>query len=402
MQNNIFSVRKKALVRILGREESLFSQDLQNNLTQLKSLIAGQRILVVGAAGSIGASFVKQVAAFAPAALHLVDINENGLVETVRDLRSSLTPTPPDFLTVTADFGSEEFLRFAVENGPYDTLANFSALKHVRAERDVYSLLRMIEVNVLALDRCLAQAQRLGLKHVFSVSTDKCVRPANLMGASKNLMEKVLFSWPGKFTATSARFANVAFSAGSLLEGFENRLSKNQPFSAPNDVRRYFVSHEEVAQLCLFACFLGKDRQVFFPRLTANEHLSSFPEIAEAILDVYNIKPLLCASDDDARKQFPPPDGYWPCHFSPSDTSGEKSVEEFYRATDKLNFDDFHSVGFVNEAVTPRESIESFASAIAALRAKSKWEKDDIVKAIKSAVPELDHIERGRNLDQKM
>lgn len=402
LQNNIFSVRKKALVRILGRKESIFAKDMEAYKSRLMSVIPGSRILVVGAAGSIGAAFVKQVADFFPSALHLVDINENGLVETVRDLRSSTLPTPKDFLTVTVDFGSEEFLRFAKENGPYDTLANFSALKHVRAERDVFSLLRMIDVNVLALDRCLARSQELGFKRVFSVSTDKCVRPANLMGASKNLMEKALFSWPGKFTATSARFANVAFSAGSLLEGFENRLAKNQPFSAPNDVRRYFVSHEEVAQLCLFACFLGEDRQVFFPKLTAKEHLSTFPEIAEAILAVYNLKPLLCASEEEARARLPNSEGYWPCHFSPSDTSGEKSVEEFYRSDDKINLDDFHSVGLVRESVTPRETIRSFAKEIMTLRSKPQWLKDEIVEAIKKAVPELDHIERGRNLDQKM
>ncbi|MBM3566841.1 MAG: NAD-dependent epimerase/dehydratase family protein, partial [Alphaproteobacteria bacterium] len=263
-----FDSRDPLLARILGRSRSLFADDVAANAAFLKAAINGARILVIGAAGSIGAAFVKQLAAFNPASLHLVDIDENDLVELVRDLRSSPLNLPPDFRTVTADFAGPEFLRYARENAPYDVLANFSALKHVRAERDVYSLARMIEVNVAALDRCLGQSDGLGFKRVFSVSTDKCVRPANLMGASKNLMEKVLFSRGGSFIATSARFANVAFSAGSLLEGFERRLAKGQPIAGPSDVKRYFISHEEAAQLCLLACFLGEDRQVFFPKLS--------------------------------------------------------------------------------------------------------------------------------------
>lgn len=393
--------RDPLLARLLGRARSLLAEDIAAHDARLRAAVAAKRLLIVGAAGSIGSAFAKAVAPYGPAAIHLVDIDENGLVEVVRDLRSSTHPLPADFRTVTADFAGEEFPRFAAEGGPYDVFANFSALKHVRAERDVYSLMRMIEVNVAALDRCLANARTFGFARVFSVSTDKSVRPANLMGATKNLMEKVLFSRPGAFVATSARFANVAFSAGSLLEGFENRLAKGQPLAAPSDVRRYFISHEEAAQLCLLACFLGEDRQVFFPKLSASEHLIGFPEIAAALLAERGLKPLPCASEDEARSKAPPP-GYWPCHFAPSDTSGEKAEEEFHRRDDVLDLDSFRAAGIAREVVTPRRTIESFLAAIAAVRAGSSWRKDDAVAAIRAAAPELDHIERDRNLDQRM
>lgn len=394
--------RDPLLARILGRSRSLFADDIDANAARLKTAIAGERILVVGAAGSIGAAFVKQIAPYAPAALHLVDIDENGLVEVVRDLRSSPQPLPADFRTVTADFSGPEFARFAADRAPHRIFANFSALKHVRAERDVYSLSRMIEINVAALDRCLARAGEFGLKRVFSVSTDKCVRPANLMGASKNLMEKVLFSRDGAFVATSARFANVAFSAGSLLEGFENRLAKGQPLSAPNDVKRYFISHEEAAQLCLLACFLGQDRQVFFPKLSESRDLLGFPDIAAAVLAERGLKPLVCESEDKARSAAPVPAGHWPCYFAPSDTSGEKPVEEFFRNDDVLDLDSFHAAGIAREQPTPRRTIEAFHAAIDTIRTRSAWTREDFVTAIAAAVPELTHIDRPRDLDQKM
>jgi FlaA1/EpsC-like NDP-sugar epimerase len=392
--------RKALLARILGRGQSLFATDMVAHADRLQTAVAGKRLLIVGAAGSIGAAFVKEIVARAPGSLHLVDIDENGLVELVRDLRSSITPVPADFRTITADFGAEEFGRFAADHAPYDVFANFSALKHVRAERDVYSLLRMIEVNVAALDRCLARAGEFGFKRVFSVSTDKCVRPANLMGATKNLMEKVLFSRPGAFVAASARFANVAFSAGSLLEGFENRLAKGQPLSAPDDVRRYFITHEEAAQLCLLACFLGGDRDVFFPKLDGG-HLIGFPAIAGALLAERGLEPMPCASAEEARRVTPPP-GRWPCHFAPSDTSGEKPEEEFHRRDDTLDLDSFAAAGIVREGAASRRTIESFLAAIEAIRAAPTWRKEAVVAALRGAVPELAHIERGRDLDRKM
>ena len=396
-----FDTRDPLLSRVLGRTRALFADDVVANRARLASAIAGRRLLVVGAAGSIGSAFVREVAAYGAGALHLVDIDENGLVELVRDLRSAPRRLPEDFRTIIADLAGIEFARFVADHAPYDVFANFSALKHVRAERDVYSLLRMIEVNVAALDRSLAHAGDYGFKRVFSVSTDKSVRPANLMGASKNLMEKVLFSRPGTFAATSTRFANVAFSAGSLLEGFESRLAKGQPLSAPNDVRRYFISHEEAAQLCLLACFLGQDREVFFPKLTAGDHLIGFPDIAALLLAERGLEPFSCASEEDARRLAPPP-GRWPCHFAPSDTSGEKPEEEFFRHDDVLDLETFGAIGIVREQIASRQTIDSFLAAIQTIRAESVWRKERVVAAICEAVPELDHVERGHDLDQKM
>ena len=396
-----FDTRDPLLARVLGRTRALFADDVAANRTRLEGAIAGRRLLVVGAAGSIGSAFVREVVAYAPAALHLVDIAENGLVELVRDLRSAPNAPPDDFRTITADFAGAEFDRLAADHAPYNVFANFSALKHVRAERDVYSLLRMIEINVAALDRCLARAGDYGFKRVFSVSTDKSVRPANLMGASKNLMEKVLFSRPGAFAATSARFANVAFSAGSLLEGFENRLAKGQPLSAPNDVRRYFISHQEAAQLCLLACFLGQDREIFFPKLSTDDHLIAFPDIAALLLAERGFEPLMCASEEEARRLVPPP-GRWPCHFAPSNTSGEKPEEEFFRPDDVLDLKSFSAAGVVRERIASRQTIDAFLASIRAIQTEPAWRKESVVEAICRAVPELNHIERGHNLDQRM
>lgn len=393
--------RDPLLSRILGRSASLFGRDVEIHGSRIREAIKGRRLLLVGAAGSIGSAFVKAVIPYEPGAIHLVDLNENALVEVVRHLRSSNVALPADFQTATVDFIGNEFARFASANGPYDVFANFSALKHVRTERDVFSLLRMIEVNVAALDRCLATASSYGFSRVFSVSTDKSVRPANLMGATKNLMEKVLFSRPGAFVATSARFANVAFSAGSLLEGFESRLMMGQPLAAPSDIRRYFISHEEAAHLCLLACFLGEDRDVFFPKLDTALPLISFTDIAAALLDARGLKPLLCASEEDARRTVPPP-GYWPCHFSGSDTSGEKPSEEFFRHDDSLDLETFGAAGVVREPVAPRHRVDAFLAAIEEIRAGDIWRKEDAVAVIREAVPEMEHIERGRNLDQRM
>ena len=390
------------LARILGRSRSLFADDMSAEAGRLADAIAGRRRVVAGAAGSIGSAFVRQVARFRPAALHLVDIDENGLVELVRDLRSSPVPLPADFLTVSVDYGRPEFARFSVDHAPYDAFVNFAAMKHVRAERDVYSLLRMIDVNVESLKRCLDLAPRLGLSRVFSVSTDKSVRPANLMGATKNLMERLLFRRDLGPTATSARFANVAFSAGSLLEGFESRLSKGQPLSAPTDVRRYFITDGEAGELCLLACFLGESRQVLFPKLDAARHLVGLADVAVQLLQHHGYEPQLCASEREAIEAGGPSGRRWPCYFAPSDTTGEKMVEEFFRPSDVVDATRFRAAGVTREMPTDPAILDAFFAEIGRLRASWTWRKSDVVAAIHAAGPELEHDERGRNLDQKM
>lgn len=384
--------------RIVGRAQSLFAADLARHRDEIAQAVAGSRVLVVGAAGSIGAAFVRQLVPFRPEALHLVDINENALVEVVRDLRASGAPVPDDFATFSVDFSGLEFARLAAALGPYDHFLNFSALKHVRAERDAYSLMRMIDVNVRALRDALVLLR--GTPRLFSVSTDKSVRPANLMGATKNLMEQVLFSVEGA-VATTARFANVAFSAGSLLEGFEHRLAKRQPLSCPEDVRRYFITHAEAGQLCLLAAFLGRHREAFFPRLPETA-LVSFAGIAQAFLAHHGLGLLPCATEAEARARVGERADAWPCHLTRSDTTGEKPFEEFLRPDDRPDFARFAAVGVVRERPPAPGAVDRFLAACGRLRDEPLWRKDSLADLLRRAVPDLVHEERGLNLDQKM
>ncbi|CAA6605025.1 Nucleoside-diphosphate sugar epimerases [Rhodospirillaceae bacterium LM-1] len=391
------------LSRLLGRRQSLFDGDVGSNAPALSAAIRESRVLVVGAAGSIGQAFVKQLLPFAPKALHLADLNENMLVELVRDLRSGNASLPKDFATFSVDFAGPEFGAMVAANGPFDVFLNFSALKHVRAERDPFSLMRMIEVNVLALASYLDHPASQTLKRAFSVSTDKSVRPENLMGATKNLMERVLFAHSPRLTANSARFANVAFSAGSLLEGFEYRLQKSQPIAAPSDVRRYFISHAEAGQLCLLGAFLCQTRDVVFPKLNPQDHLMSFEAIARAFLASHGFDALACASEEEARARFKDrPAKAWPCVFSSSDTTGEKLAEEFLRPGDRPDLARFAEAGVVQETLPDMDLLRAFRQEIGEIKARTSWGKNELAQAIQRAVPDLLHEERGKSLDQKM
>lgn len=399
-------ISEQLLSQILGRRHSLFQEDRENARALLTEKIAGARILVIGGAGTIGSSFVKQLVPFRPGVLHVVDPAENNLVELVRDLRSSTLPVPEAFRTVSIAMGSLSFSHFMASEPPYDYVVNFSALKHVRVERDPFSLMRMLEVNLFALEGLLRLLAEQGKTRVFSVSSDKAVNPANLMGASKALMEQILYAYSDRVPYTTARFANVAFSDGSLLQGFCRRFEKGQPLSAPNDVRRYFISYEESGQLCLLACFLGDNRHIFVPKLDPDSDLKTFSQIAELYLLAQGFTPRLMASDEAARmaaSQRNPGEKGWPCHFSGSDTSGEKPFEEFVGTRETVDYGRFKAVGTVTALPPHRE--ESLAQTMAALeeiRGASSWRVEDMAKAIHLSVPELDHQVRSRNLDQKM
>lgn len=397
-----FETADPLLARILGRNRSLFADDVERYAKPLAEAISGSRILVVGAGGSIGGAFVRQLARYRPRSLHLVDINENTMVEVVRELRSSPLVLPEDFRTLSIDFGAMEFDRFVCAYGPYDTFINFSALKHVRSERDAFSLMRMVDTNVRALHGWLASDASASLSRAFSVSTDKSVRPVNLMGATKNLMEQVLFAHGDRAICTSARFANVAFSAGSLLEGFEQRLSKGQALAAPSDVKRYFISHEEAGQLCLLSCFLGATREVFFPKMTPEDDLMSCSDIAIQFLRHNGLEPLMCDSEEEARSMAKAPAGCWPCWFTRSDTTGEKAFEEFCRASDSIDATRFSQAAVAREAAPDAKVVDTFLAEIARLRAQPVWDKAEVVRVIRAAVPELQHVELERSLDQKM
>ncbi|MEO5332480.1 MAG: polysaccharide biosynthesis protein [Magnetococcus sp. YQC-5] len=394
------------LQRILRRKESLFQADLEMREQEIADTMTGARILVIGAAGSIGSAFVKEVVRWRPAGLRLIDPSENNLVELVRDLRSSSAPVPEAFATSAIAMGSVEFERFLASEQPFDQVVNFAALKHVRAERDPFTLMRMLHVNVLALDDLLAALVIKQPKGFFSVSSDKAVQPANLMGASKALMEQVMWHWSDRVKAVTSRFANVAFSDGSLLYGLQRRLEKRQPIAAPVDVKRYFISHAEAGQLCLLACGTGHNREIFIPRLTPREDLASFAEIAVMFLEEMGYSPLLFDHEEQARafaNQMSPACREWPCCFSVSDTTGEKDEEIFSAPEEMVHFDRFAHVGVI--ANPPGQDVEPVLNVLHALRqlrTESSWALRDIIPIIRGAVPGLAHQDRGRNLDGKM
>jgi nucleoside-diphosphate-sugar epimerase len=425
----------------LKRSKSLFDEDMAAHRGAVHDAVAGARILVIGAAGSIGCAFVKQLIPYRPGALHLVDISENNLVEVVRDLRSAppALPLPEDFRTFPVALGSEEFERLLAAQRDYDYVVNFSALKHVRSEKDPFSLMRMYNTNVLYVKRLLKALAGTGVRKHFSVSSDKAANPANVMGATKIFMERILLAYSDRVAFSTARFANVAFSDGSLLHGFLQRLAKRQPFAAPYDVKRYFISHEEAGQLCLLSCFLGENRDIYFPKLDEGADLLTFSEIAVLVLEAYGLEPDLCASEDEAKEKaelirdrapiiIPGVSASaplvedatkalnreigalslikkikWPCYFFASDTTGEKPYEEFYTAADRVDLERYRNVGVISQPPwTDRARIERALAAFEAIRRGAQWRKEDMVEAIRIIVPELSHEETGRNLDQKM
>ena len=390
---------------ILGRQKSFIHEDISAAKAELSRLIERSRILVIGAAGSIGGSFTSELVKYNPAGLHLIDISENNLVEVVRNLRSSGRTVPADFRTFAVDFGSPEF-HALLQIESYDYVMNFSALKHVRSERDPFTLMRLLQTNVIANDGLAARLTDTKTKLLFSVSSDKAVRPGNLMGASKAFMERVLLSHADRLPFTSARFANVAFSDGSLLYSFQKRLERRQPLTGPSDVKRYFISHEEAGQLCLLGCFLGNNREIFYPKFKQESDMLTFAEIAHLVLKAKGLTPFECKSEDEAlemAKSLTANSTQWPCYFTSSDTSGEKPFEEFTDPGEKYDEQRFKKVGVVTEPTYHGDqTIADSLAQIAELRAGGKWTTSELADAIRIAVPELNHVKSEKNLDQKM
>lgn len=388
---------------ITGRDRSLFYQDLKARSGELADMTKHGRFLVVGGAGTIGQAVVKQLFSLNPRQLDVVDISENNLVELVRDIRSSIGYGKGDFRTFALDCGSVEFDAFTSAEGPYDFVLNLSALKHVRSERDPYTLMRMIAVNVLNS----LKLYRIAGQRYFAVSTDKSTRPANLMGASKRMMELALAAEAGSrdIPLASARFANVAFSDGSLLHGFRERILKRQPLSAPTDVRRYFISQRESGELCLLSAMLANSREIFFPKLEADEHLLTFSEIAGRFLRQLGYEPRPCSSEDEARSLAASgiTEGEWPCYFFESDTTGEKPVEEFHTPDDDVDMERFRGIGVLLDAFPESDAgVRRFLQEIHRMRAAGTWSKAELVELFRECVPELDHRETNKYLDQRM
>ena len=392
-------------LKMIGRESELFCEDMAFNGSKLQDLVTASRFLVIGGSGSIGQAVTREIFKRDPRALHVVDISENNMVELVRDLRSTEGYGSGDFKTFSVDCGSVEFEALIASEGPYDYVFNLSALKHVRSESDPYTLMRMIMVNVFNTIKTLRLASKMGAKKYFCVSTDKAANPVNMMGASKRIMEMFLMRESLTQDISMARFANVAFSDGSLLHGFNQRFAKKQPFSAPNDVRRYFVTPKESGELCLLSGLLGDNRDIFFPKLSEKLHLITFSEIAVRYLSERGYEPYECESEDEARDRAEEliANKQWPCYFFKSDTTGEKDFEEFFTDKEDLDVERFETVGVIkNQPEFDEAKLDDFMNGIEDLRKKGTWTKDDIVKLYFGLLPEFAHKETGKYLDQRM
>lgn len=397
----------------------MFLTDKNNNKEKLSEKIAGKKVLVVGGGGSIGSSFIRAILPFKPATLVIADISENYLAELTRDIRSTKGMyVPDDYIPYPMDFSSKVFEKMFRSRGGFDIVANFSAHKHVRSEKDIYSVEALLKNNVLNAKKLLDLLSEFPPEEYFCVSTDKAANPVNIMGASKRIMEDLIFSYSDHFPVKTARFANVAFSNGSLPAGFLARIEKCQPLSAPTDVKRYFVSPEESGQICMLSCMLGNNREIFFPKLREAQ-MMTFDKIAENLLKVEGYEPLYCASDEEAVEkadelrmrlqaagidaQTGTQDKKYPVHFSGSDTSGEKPYEEFFTDTETVDMNRLSALGVITGKPIPDKArLSDFMTELDKAFDRETLLKEDVVEIIKSYLPNFEHIETGKSLDSKM
>lgn len=390
---------------VTKRLSSMFKPDIEANRDVLSKKIKGKTVLVIGGAGSIGSSFVRAILPFQPASLVVVDYNENALAELTRDLRSTKGMfVPKDYVTYPMDFASPVFEKMFRKRCGFDIVGNFSAHKHVRSEKDIYSVESLIQNNVLHAKLLLDLLKEFKPEEYFCVSTDKAANPVNIMGASKRIMEDVIFSYSDIFPVKTARFANVVFSNGSLPAGFMARIQKLQPLSAPSDVTRYFVSLEESGQICMLACMLGNNREIFFPKLEEAQ-MMSFDEIATKLLENQGYEVLRCSSDTEAidrAEELKKGSNLYPVHYSDSDTSGEKAYEEFFTDTESVDMDRFSSLGvIINKAVPDKEKVAALFDKLNKAF-ETETTKEEVVAIMKGYLPNFEHIEKGKSLDGKM
>jgi FlaA1/EpsC-like NDP-sugar epimerase len=393
------------ILKLIGRTAALFDNDISSRRKELEALVSNSRFLVIGGAGSIGQAVTREIFKRNPLALHVVDISENNMVELVRDIRSTLGYIEGDFRTFALDCGSNEYGALMNASEGYDYVLNLSALKHVRSEKDPFTLMRLIEVNILNTIKTVQMAKAQGARKYFCVSTDKAANPVNMMGASKRIMEMFLMRESESMEISTARFANVAFSDGSLLHGFNQRFAKRQPISAPNDVRRYFVTPQESGELCLMSCLLGENRDIFFPKLSEQLHLTTFSDIAERYIENLGYEPYHCSTEQEARDRSAEliASKRWPCYFFKSDTSGEKDFEEFFTDNEILDMNKFKNLGVIkNEANFSSNMLDNFLEVIHELRTQTVWEKAPIVDLFNEMIPDFDHKETGKYLDGRM
>ena len=393
------------ILKLIGRQNQIFDSDLLRHKEMLDSMISRSTFLVIGGAGSIGQSVTTEIFKRNPKTLHVVDISENNLVELVRNIRSVWGYINGDFRTFAIDSDGLEFSTLLCSEGPYDYVLNLSALKHVRSEKDPYTLMRMINVNIFNTINIFQLSYQMRAKNYFCVSTDKAANPVNMMGASKRIMEMFLVRESLTQNISMARFANVAFSDGSLLHSFNLRFSKHQPISAPNDVKRYFVTPQESGELCLMSCLLADNRDIFFPKLSQNLNLITFSEIATRYLEHLGYEPYVCETEDEARSKCEELIKHkkWPCYFFESDTTGEKDFEEFFTDGENLDMERFSTIGVIkNEAEYDLEKLSYFHDRIEQIKLSRNWSRNTIVELFKEIIPDFGHKETGKFLDQRM
>lgn len=391
---------------VTKRPQSMFMADIDNNREQLFNKIKGKSVLVIGGAGSIGTSFIKAILPFRPSSLVVVDTNENALAELTRDLRSTKDMYIPEkYMPYPMDFSSPVFEKLFRKHGGFDIVGNFSAHKHVRSEKDVYSIEALLQNNILHAKHLLDLLTEYPPEEYFCVSTDKAANPVSIMGASKRIMEDLIFSYSDKFPVKTARFANVAFSNGSLPDGFLSRIHKLQPLSAPLDVKRYFVSPDESGQICMLACMLGNNREIFFPKLE-EEQMMTFDRIATTLLNDLGYEVFRCASEEEAvnmAEALKAGSNLYPVFYSESNTSGEKAYEEFYTDSESIEMNRFCTLGVVtNKPIPDKEKLQMLLDGLSNIFYKEEITKEEIISIMKAYLPNFEHFETGKCLDEKM
>lgn len=392
-------------LNLIGRDKTLFDNDITKYGKHLNEIINDNRFLVIGGAGSVGQAVVKEIFVRDPKLLHVVDISENNLVELVRQIRSTEGYKAGEFKTFCLDIGSIEFDHFINDFGNYDYVFNLAALKHVRSERDPYTLMRMIKVNILNARKTIEYSINNNSKKYFSVSSDKATNPVNMMGATKRIMELLMIQKSFEIPISTARFANVAFSDGSLLFGFDHRIKLFQPLSVPKDVKRYFITAKESGELCLLSGLLGKNREIYFPKLVQNFELISLKEITINYVNQIGYDVVICHSEDEARNRCKEikKTGKWPCYFFNSDTTGEKKFEEFHTYTEDLDMNLFEGIGIVKlDYQYDESSIPYFLNEIDTMITKGQWDKNDLLNLFCEILPNFQHIEKNKHLDDHL
>ena len=401
----MYNIGMTNILELIGRKNQLLTDDMISVESDLSNIVNQSSFLVLGGAGSIGQAVVKEIFKRNPKKIHVVDISENNLVELVRDLRSSIGYIDGDFKTFALDIGSNEYDAFFNLDGKFDYVLNLSALKHVRSEKDPFTLMRMINVNIFNTNKTIKQSIQKGVKKYFCVSTDKAANPVSMMGASKRIMEMFVNKNSKDIVVSMARFANVAFSDGSLLHSFNKRIEKKQPIVGPNDIKRYFVTPQESGELCLMSCIYGENRDIFFPKLNENLHLITLSSIAKKFLKSKGFEPFICSSESEARNYFlnDVKENTWPCFFSKSDTSGEKDFEEFYTDSEELDLVKFKNLGIIKNKLNFNEQkLNIFQTKIQNHKSDLNWNREDLKDLFNFMIPDFNHKDTGKFLESKM